>query len=389
MTNLSKADASRVFISYVIGPMTAPARALRSALERYGVDPWSVHADVPAGVSWEESIDQAIRSADAFVILIAPGDEQNRWLSFETRHILTRVWSGNEAQVSVLAPAVRAIPSALRHQDFVSYFAHDEIQLSRWAVDSSVVDVFVEEWLRASRRPRLATPPPTDDEFAPWRNAVVHVGRGPGRDAAERQRVLDSIRGELDRGDWTASDALPSARLDAALERAVLAQHLDDNELALKYFSLASAAVPDAQERADPTVQYPAGLAALGAGDTVGAAELFRRAASLYESRHGARDPRSIAALYNLGLALSMSGDDSGAVEAYRAALDRSRSALGPHHPQTASVAFNLAQLLARAGAAAEAIPLLEAAEEAYETVTPADSPELAAVRLELTRLRP
>lgn len=389
MTNIGRGNAPSVLISYAVGPMTAPARALRVALERHGVDPWSVHADVRAGASWEESIDEAIRAADAFVILVAPGDEENRWIRFETRHILTRIWRGDDARISVLAPAVGDIPAALRHQDFVSYFAHDEIQLDRWADEPSVVDVFVEEWLRASRQPQPATPLSRTDELARWRNAVVHVGRGPGPDAEEKQRLLDSIRGELERGDWVTREAVPRARLDAALERAVLAQQFGDNELAKNYFSLASEAVPGARESADAGVQYPAALAALGAGNTVAAAQLFRTAAALYESSHGALDPRSIAALYNLGLALSMSGDESGAAKAYRAALDRSRSALGPHHPQTASAAFNLAQLLARAGAVAEAIPLLEAAEEAYESVTPADSPELAAVRSELIRLRP
>lgn len=388
VTNLSRRGSPSVFISYAVGPMTAPAKALREALERHDVHPWTVHADVPVGASWENSVDEAIRNADAFVILIAPGDEQDRWLLFETRHILTRVWGGAEARVSVLAPAVGAIPSALRHQDFVSYFAHDEVQIERWASEPGAVDLFVERWLQASRQPQPATPPSRQDQVALWRNALVHIGRGPGPSDEEKQRLLNSLWEELVRGNWAPSDAVPSARLDAALQRAVLAQQFGDKGLASNYFNLASEAVPRLPESADPRIQYAAGLAALGAADPVEAAKLFRAAAALYESSYGALDARTIGALYNLGVALSASGHVSEASAAYESVLERSRDGLGPLHPQTASAAFKLAQLRARAGAVEEAVALLHAAEEAYELVTPADSVELAAVRSELSRLQ-
>lgn len=388
VTNLSRRDSPSVFVSYAVGPMTAPARALREALKRHDVHPWTVHADVPVGGSWEDSVDEAIRKADAFLILIAPGDEQDRWLLFETRHILTRVWGGAEARVSVLAPAVGAIPSALRHQNFVSYFAHDEVQIERWAREPDAVDLFVERWLRASRQPQPATPPSREDEVALWRNALVHIGRRPGPSGEEKQRLLTSLWEEWVHGNWASPDAVPSARLDAALQRAVLSQQFGDNGLAFNYFNLASEAVQRLPESADARTHYAAGLAALGAGDPVKAAKLFRRAAALYESSYGALDARTIGALYNFGVALSASGHVSEASAAYESVLERSRDGLGPLHPQTANAAFNLAQLRARAGAVEEAVALLHAAEEAYELVTPADSVELAAVRSELSRLQ-
>ena len=342
---------------------------------------WSVHGDAPVGNEWEESIDEEIRKADTFLILISPGDEGNRWLLFEIRHILSRIWSGRNAQVAVLAPAVGAIPSALRHQDFVYFFPHDQIGLDRWTRDSASVDAFVEQWLGPSPSPL----PPED--LNRWRNALVHVGRAKGPSLEERHRILGLIARELQQDQWIREGASSAERLDAALTRAVVAQQFGDNELALAYFRLADEAAENSGgESAE--AKYSAGLAAFGAAQLTRAAQLFSRSAELYEADYGSLDPRTIATLYNLALAQSSEGQVDQAIATYRTALDRAQQGLGPHHSQTASIEFNLAQLLAATGHSREAVALLEAAEAAYKLVTPEDSSELAAVHSELLRLR-
>ena len=381
MTKTDTIPQLRVFISYAVGPMTAPAQALKAAIERHGMSAWSVHADAPVGSNWEESIDEEIRKADSFLILISPGDEGNRWLLFEIRRILSRIWSGEDANVSVLAPAIGAIPSALRNQDLVSYFPHDEIQLDRWTREPASVDAFVERWLRG---PTSSLPA---EDLDRWRNALLHVGSSQVPSSEEKDRILGLLSTELERDRWIPQGASPAERLEAALSRAVVAQQLEDNALALEYFRLADdAAEKSGGENAE--TQYAAGLAALGAAELTRATELFSRSAERYEESYGAVDPRTIAALYNLALAQSSQGRADQAIVTYKSVLSRSLQGLGPHHPQTASVEFNLAQLLAAAGESEDAIALLEAATEAYEQVTPADSSELAAVRSELLRLR-
>lgn len=376
-----------VYIAYAVGPMTSAARALMTALERQGFNTWSAHSDVPHGQTWEDAAETAIDAADAFAILVAAGDEQSRWLLFETRHILTRCWTGGGAEVAVLAPAVGAIPSSLRHQDFVLYFAHDDVRLERWATERSLAEAFVERWLRSPSRIREAAPKASQEEIRRWRNSVVHVGRGLGLTPEEMVLRLRQLRAELEGGDWVASDTAPSNRPEAALERAVLAQHLGDADLAKAYFELASRAASRAPLTGDASADYAAGLAALGAGELGEAAERLSTAAAEYEASHGELDPRTVAALYHLALALSAAGDRGGAETTYRAAFERSRASLGSHHPQTAAAAFNLAQLLAESGAREEALKCFKLAEQAYERVTPPGSAELAGVRSELARL--
>ena len=96
MTKTDTIPQPRVFISYAVGPMTAPAQALKAAIERHGMSAWTVHANSPAGSNWQESIDEEIRKADSFLILVSPGDEDNRWLLFEIGSALssvdTRLW---------------------------------------------------------------------------------------------------------------------------------------------------------------------------------------------------------------------------------------------------------------------------------------------------------
>jgi hypothetical protein len=342
---------------------------------------------VPVGGSWEDTVQTAISQVDAFVILVAPGDENNRWLQYEVRKILTRVWSGDHAAVAVIAPAVAAIPSALRHQTFVTYFPHDEIRLERWSSEPETADAFVGRWLGSTESTEQAQLPLSEAEIARWRNAVVHLGRELGPGPEEKQRLLDALRIDLRTMQWDDEPAGPSAPLEAALQRAVLAQQLGDSELATAYFNLAFDASLDARPHADADFFYASGLAALGANRVEESADAFRSAALLNEAAYGQDDPRTIAVLHNLGLALSATGNHEGASHVYRIALAASQRVLGSQHPQTASTAFNLAKLRSRAGDVSEAMALLLAAEHAYEQVTPAESAELAAVRSELNRL--
>lgn len=368
--------------------MTRPAKALREALRRHGVDSWNVHADVQPGDEWATAVDEAVRRADSFIILISPGDEVNRWLLSETRRMLTRVWGGERALIAVLAPAVGAIPSALRNQSFVRYFPHDEIALSRWVADSAAVDRFVAGWLTDVRHPRSSVGDPRGRQVSSWRNAVVHLGRHALSSPADREIVRDQLRIDLDETDWSSAVEGGRKLLEAALERAVLAQHVDDSEMALEFFRIASELARRGDEGDDAGVSYSKGLALLGSGDSDGAAEYFERAVTGFDRSHGPTDPRTVASLYHLGLALSSTRDLERAEQAYRDALDRSRRGIGPRHPQTAAAALSLALLLIRVGRTDEAVQLLEEAEATYAIVTPPDSPELATVRTELARLR-
>lgn len=119
-----------MFLSYSYRSAAVEAEALTAALRARGVQlldhEWS--SDRPT----DEQVAERVAQADLIVVLVKPGDESRDWMEYETRLMLQTGWMRPELRVVVVAPAVGAIPPALRHQQFVSYFAHDEVNFSNW-----------------------------------------------------------------------------------------------------------------------------------------------------------------------------------------------------------------------------------------------------------------
>ncbi|MCT7658040.1 toll/interleukin-1 receptor domain-containing protein [Mycobacterium deserti] len=388
MTAARSQPDGHVFLSYP-QQMRAQAEVLRDRLDAHGVTALS-SAWIQPGADWQKAMAESIRDASLCVVLISVHDPENREQQFETSQILEAAWSDPELRVAVVAPAVRAIPSALRHQRFVQYFANDEVGLDSWTSNPLVVEQFVDKVLlsAADAADDRGQPPPDDETIDQWRNRLVHVGRG---DIPKEQRtqVLEQLRNDLEAasiglGVAAAQDPQP------VLNRGLLAESLGDPDLARSFYTLLkptdfSEARPPAVESAD--IEYSRALASLEVSEYDEALAGFTRAADLNASLRGPADPRTVAAEYNAGVAAARSGKQDAAASHYERALDRAREGLGDHHTQTAAIAKDLAQIYTAKGRTADAVSLLQLAAEAYRLVAPEDSPEFAGVIDQLHRL--
>ena len=385
----SRRAGTRAFVSYP-QEMEAQAAALQRQLGARGV-PVAGSVFDQLDVDSQEHVAESIRDADLLVVLVPLQGSNDRRQQYEIGQILEAAWADTSVRVPVVAPAVRAIPPALRHRPFVLYYAHSQVRLDTWASDTAAVDLFVDALLHTQDNELPPQEVLADEEIREWRNRLVHIGRGevdriPG---GERDRLLDGLRADLDSA-WRAFDAGEAWNPQRMLDRILLASALDEPELAKSFYRLITPT--DLDKDLGPTelsadIAYSRALAAMEVGDYGESVVGFQRAAGMNEHLRGAADPRTVASQYNGALAAAQLGDLETAQSLYERALESALEGLGEHHPQTAAIAFNLAGIHASRGDIEEARRLLRLAEDAWEQVTPADSPELANVRSELQRL--
>lgn len=388
MTAASSDSGGQIFLSYP-PRMRAQAEVLRDQLHTHDVTALS-WAWVPPGTDWQKEMAESIRGASLCVVLVSVHDPENRVQQFETSHILEAAWSDPELRVAVVAPAVRAIPSALRHQRFVQYFAHDEVGLDSWTSNPRAAERFVDTLFvsTAAAGGDQQQWPADDETIEQWRNRLVHVGRGDIPDD-QRAEALAQLRNDLE-ASRIESGVAATPDPQPVLTKGLLAESLGDSELARSFYTLLkptdfSETQPAVVESVD--IDYSRALAALEVGAYEEALDGFTRAADLNASLRGQADPRAIAAEHNAGVAAARSGRMERAAAHYERALDRAREGLGDHHIQTAAIATGLAQVYMAEGRTVDAVTLLRLAAETYRLVAPDDSPELADVIDQLHRL--
>ena len=335
--------------------------------------------------------------SDLMVVLIAPGDELRKSMQYETRIMLQNCWKRPSARIAVVAPAVGAIPRALRHQPFVNYYAQDVVGLSRWGLDSSL-DSFVSQLLNISSDSGNEPPQQfSDSEVHEWRNRVVHTGAstflGDTQQISQlRQKLIDDLASlkDLMHEAEVNRTSIGRVRTEIVFDRAILARAIGDDELATEYYQLIQR-IYDMNPPTSPTeeaaFQYGFGLAASGAGDLSVARELLAQATDINESILGRDHPATISARYNLGLTLVQLGNEQSAMKAFEEALSSAIGSLGYRHPQTAEIAYNLGLVLKNQGELQEARSRFQLAADAYERVRPTDSPELQLALQQLASL--
>jgi tetratricopeptide (TPR) repeat protein len=367
----------RVFLSYSYESSAEEAAQLSEGLRARRVRLLDHHWDVER-VAYEQ-VSERISEADLIVVLLKPGDEDRPWVEIETRLMLRAGWSRPELRVAVVAAAVGAIPSALRHQRFVYYFPHDEVRLEAWR-DRQVVDSFVDRLLSVREG---SVPSMPEEQIKEWRDRVVHVaGHSPlneeewHRLRAELVDYLHRMNKPLTRGELhDPSVARP------LLDRAVLATALGDSNLTSAYYELAKAVMARTGAGAQTqgtNAQYRLALVAHVAGDLATAERLLDAAVNSNRHDLGEHHPATIAAMYSLGAVEAEAGDED-ASRTYEAALQLARDSLGDLHPQTAAIAFSLGVLCEQLGELERARHLFELAANAYRHVRPDDSDELQA----------
>jgi tetratricopeptide (TPR) repeat protein len=378
----------RVFISYAHDSTAVEAAALTRALSHRGAE--------VLGHEWNrsdpirEQISSRVAGADLVVVLIQPGDETRAWMEYETRLMLQAGWARPDMRVAVVAPAVRAIPAALRHQGFVRYFPHDEVRFSRWGSEGAV-DTFASQLL--GPQPKQATTPAmSDDEVRAWRNRIIHVVGAQEIPDAELDQLRQQLNEYLEelRSRLAADERFEPDASSQVLDRVMLAQEVGSPELAQQFYEVAQtlfARTFPSKAGRSADVEYRLGLIARNARDAETARRLFEDALGHNERELGESHPATIATLYNLGLVEAEAGDRLAAVRTYNVALERARDSLGDHHPQTAAIAYNLGILRSDLGATEDARELFTLAVDAYRHVRPEDSEELRAALAHLAAL--
>lgn len=105
-------DPVRVFL--VAAHEDAPlARRIRTVLERHGLDVWMPDA-VAAGTSFGRAVDEAIRSADAVLVLATPTSSRSAWVSAEVAVAsAARLRDPRKIVVPVVVDDGRSIPPLL------------------------------------------------------------------------------------------------------------------------------------------------------------------------------------------------------------------------------------------------------------------------------------
>ena len=367
-----------------------------SELERQGAAVSA--ADPSLGQDWAQAIAKKIMLADLMVVLINPGDELRKSMQYETRIMLQNCWERPSARIAVVAPAVGAIPGALRHQPFVSYYPNDVVGLSRWDAHSSSLDSFVSQLLETPED-RIHEPPErfSDEEIHEWRNRVVHTGASTLLDDEKqssqlREKLAEDLARLRDLMHEAEATRAPIGRreIENVFDRIVLARAIGDDDLAAEYYQLIQRIYsmnPPTSPAEEAAFQYGFGLAAFGANDFATARELFTQATTINERVLGRDHPATIAARYNLGLTFARLGDELSAAEAFEDALSSAIQALGSYHPQTAEIAYNLGLVRKNQGEIEPARSLFQLASDAYRRVRPDDSPELQLVLQELASL--
>jgi hypothetical protein len=85
-----------VFISYSGFKGAQLAEELNRALVTRGIHTWFAQQDLAPGEPFRERLEQAIRSADDIILLIAPGGALSEWQQWEWRAAIEAVWKGKQ-----------------------------------------------------------------------------------------------------------------------------------------------------------------------------------------------------------------------------------------------------------------------------------------------------
>lgn len=385
----------RVFVSYSPRSMAAEGIALIGELKKHGA---TVSGRDPSlGEDWSRVISKEIINADLMVLLIKAGDELRKSVQYETRVMLQSCWERPAARIAVIAPAVGAIPRALRHQPFVSYYPHDDVHLSRWGSDS-YLERFVDQLL-LQRSDSISEPPQqfTDDEIHDWRNRVVHTGADTlVSDPQQVSQLREKLLGDLTRMQDLITNAEASRtrigrnEIDRIYDRIMIARAMGDSALATDYYRIIQRIYemnPPTSPAEEAGFQYGFALAAFDARDFVVARELLEQAAATDERILGRYHPATISAKQLLGLTYANLRDGLAAIKTLEDAFSRANESLGPNHPQTAEIAYSLGVLNKDQGNVQAARNLFELAYEAYRNVRPEDSLELRRVTEQLASL--
>lgn len=379
-----------IFLSYT-HDLRPQAQALGVQLIARGLPVLEPGSDsLPSGVESRAEIASLIRRASTFVVLVPVYGSNSHWQQFEISQILEVAWSNAQTVVGVVAPAIGAIPSALRHQQFVRYFPHDEVRLDAWLSEPVAIDRFIDD-LAGPLTAEVDRPPEIDaDSLRLWRNRIVHLGRTePDFSGDDRAALLRAVQQFII--DARTRDNRPAQQdVKLLLDAANLAVALEAKDLVADIYDLIQTIDIDTQPSSSTKFEllYSRAKAALESGRPRDALSDFLSAAELNNQLRGTNnDPRTVAAVFNAAVAASRSGDLSAAEDLDRRALSMARNSLGRMHPQTAGIAVHLARLLANDGRTVEAIELLREAEAAYAHATPTGSPERAEVASELRKL--
>lgn len=384
----AQAEAPRVFISYP-RELAKEADALRSRLTARGLA--SVSSAESDDAEAYAAVREAMRSTELFLVLIAPNAPLNHQQQFEASQMLQRAWTSSGVSIVAVAPAVRAIPPALRHKPFLKYFPQEDVRFNRWAREPAAADELLDGLFAPSSDTGRPETTSQDVEIAEWRNRVIHLGRqGSPFDDTTQQDLRSQLAEDLNRLE-RSEPADPDPRFrEWLMDRTLLAEALGEKDLAREFYLLLSKYPPAAESGRSPKAadrSYAAGLAAFGVADYGVALDHFRRAVKLNLETRAPTDARNVAALHCAGLAAAQMGRSDEATALYGRALQAAKEGLGTHHPQTAAIASDFATLLADVGDTEAATTLLRLAEEAYEKAEPGESQSLLNVRLALQRL--
>jgi tetratricopeptide (TPR) repeat protein len=388
----SQQSPLRVFVSYLPQSLGSAGSALISALKNYGA---RVSPKEPRiGDEWTESIAKEIENAELMIVLIAAGDELSRSVQYETRLMLQNCWARPSSHISVIAPAVGAIPRALRHQPFVSYYAYDDVHVDQWGSDS-YLENFVTRLLQSSST-HGGQPPQqfTDKEIHEWRNRVVHIGDDtllvdPIQTSQLQQRLQRDLAQMQDllREAEASRTRMGREDIDRIYDRIVVSRAMGDNDMALQYYKILQSIYemyPPTSPAEEAGFQYGFALAETEVRDFIAARELLSQAVATNERVMGRYNPATISAKYALGVTYANLGDKPSAASTLQDALTCADESLGENHPQTADIAYSLGLIRKDQGEIPEARRLFQLAYDTYKNVRPEDSPELQRVATQL-----
>lgn len=139
-----------VFISYSRHDFDF-AKALHEFLEAQGdYDPWLDVADIPASADWQESIDDGIRRARYFILLVSPWSINSGQVRYEWEHALTRQKDGQA--LDIVQFVIHAIPEESRTQLLAETPDWATIPwIDQRAADPLQIEQTVLQWLEGQR----------------------------------------------------------------------------------------------------------------------------------------------------------------------------------------------------------------------------------------------
>lgn len=338
---------STVFISHGV-KSRGLATALAGYLDDHGWRAFLPMESVPLGRNWQSSIEKAIDSSEAIVILVEPDPSDQ--VRFEWSTALQASWEERGKKVIPVLPLGTEAPAFLR--DFPSVRLTDDVDEQGFSEIVALIDSQDAEEVRTipeEERSRLMDR--LDQAIEALRSDV------PDRNELEAHR--DWLKGELETAD-SEGDAEKRAFLSLVIGR--IEAGVGDKAVARDYLESALHSLRS-QEQVDPeqlgTALIPLGDVLMELGDFDAAIDSFTEALEI-ESAEEAESPGVAAILEKIGVALIEAERPEEAMTFLRRALAISRDQLGDGHPRVSGLELWL-------GLAAENSGDYEAARDVYE----------------------